>query len=68
MSIRKRAEKSLAALLRIESKRLELAAPFRGSIAKSLDTDAAGQAAFDRRANKIRREECVERQSNCSLF
>ena len=44
--------------MRIESKRLELAAPFRGSIAKSLDTDAAGQAAFDRRSNKIRREEC----------
>jgi hypothetical protein len=41
-----------------KSKRLELAAPFRGSIAKSLDTDAAGQAAFDRRSNKIRREEC----------
>ena len=44
-------------LLRIQSERLELPAPFGGSIAKSFDSDAAGQAAFDRRSDEVRGEE-----------
>jgi hypothetical protein len=35
-------------LLRIQSEGFELSAPFRGSVAEPLDTDAARQATFDR--------------------
>jgi hypothetical protein len=44
-------------LLRIESERFELPAPFCRGIAKSLDTDPAGQTTFYRCSDKIRREE-----------
>ena len=44
-------------LSRIEAERLELPAPFGGSIAKSLDPDAAWQPAFDRGPHQIRCEE-----------
>jgi hypothetical protein len=44
-------------LFRIESKRLKLSAPFSWQIAEPLDADAAGQATFYRRLNKIGREE-----------
>jgi hypothetical protein len=48
-------------LFRIQSEGFELAAPFRGSVAESLDTDAAGQTTFDRRSDEIR---CKERERN----
>ena len=44
-------------LFRIESERLKLPAPFSRRIAEPLDADAAGQAAFYCRLNKIGREE-----------
>ena len=44
-------------LLRVQSERLELSAPFGRRIAQSFDPNAAGQAAFDRCPDKIRREE-----------
>ena len=44
-------------LFRIESERLKLSAPFWRRIAQSLDTDAAGQAAFHSCFDKIGREE-----------
>ena len=44
-------------LFRIESKRLKLPAPFGRRIAETLDTDAAGQAAFYGSFDKIGREE-----------
>jgi len=40
-------------LFRIESERLELLAPFSGRIAKPLDADAAGQATFHGRFDKM---------------
>jgi hypothetical protein len=52
--------------LGLEPKRFELAAPFRRRIAKSLDTDTAGQATFDRCPYKIRRKEC-ERDGHVDL-
>jgi hypothetical protein len=52
--------------LGLEPKRFELAAPFCGRIAKSLDTDTAGQATFDGCAHKIRRKEC-ERDGHIDL-
>ncbi len=44
-------------LFRIESKRLELSAPFSRRIAEPLDADAARQAAFYGCFHKIRGEE-----------
>src|SRR6266403_3386556 len=44
-------------LFRIESKRLKLSAPFGRRIAEPLDADAAGQATFYGRSNKIGCEE-----------
>ena len=44
-------------LFRIESKRLKLSAPFGWRIAEPLDADAAGQATFYGRFNKIGCEE-----------
>jgi hypothetical protein len=44
-------------LIRIESERLELPAPFRQRISETLDTDAAGQATFHRCFDKIGGEE-----------
>ena len=44
-------------LFRIESKRLELSAPFSRQIAEPLDADAAGQAAFYGCFDKIGGEE-----------
>jgi len=44
-------------LLRVQSERFELSAPFRGSVAKSLDTDAARQTTFDRGFDEGRCEE-----------
>ena len=44
-------------LRRIESERLKLPAPFSRRIAQSLDTDAAGQAAFHGCFDKIGSEE-----------
>src|SRR5258705_8734907 len=44
-------------LSRIESERLKLPAPFGWRIAEPVDTDAAGQAAFYCRFDKIGREE-----------
>src|SRR5258706_1028085 len=44
-------------LLRIEPERVELPAPFRRGIAKSLYTDPAGQTTFYRCSDEIRREE-----------
>jgi len=41
-------------LLRVQSERLELQAPFRRSIPKSFDSNAARQAAFNRRSHEIR--------------
>jgi len=41
----------------VESERLELSAPFRRRIAEPLDADAAGQATFYGRFDKIGREE-----------
>jgi hypothetical protein len=43
--------------LRIQSEGFELSAPFRGSIAEALDTDAAGQTTFDRCFDEVWREE-----------
>src|SRR6202011_3336078 len=43
-------------LLRIQSERLELPAPFCRSITKSFDSDAAEQTAFDRRSDVSRQE------------
>ena len=53
-------------LLRVQPERLELAAPFGGSIAESLDADAAREATFDRRFDEVRREEC-ERNRHVDL-
>jgi hypothetical protein len=47
----------LRKLLRIQSEPFELLAPFRGSIAEPLDTDAARQATFDRGFDEVRCEE-----------
>ena len=44
-------------LFRIESERLKLPAPFGRRIAEPLDADAAGEATFDGRFDKIRGEE-----------
>jgi hypothetical protein len=44
-------------LLRIKTERLELPAPFGGSIAKPLDPDAARQTTFDCGLDEVRREE-----------
>src|SRR5258708_24422111 len=44
-------------LLWIQSEGFELSAPFRGSVAESLDTKAAGQTTFDRGFDEVRREE-----------
>jgi hypothetical protein len=44
-------------LIRVESERRELSAPFSRRIAESLDADAAGQAAFYGCLDKIGREE-----------
>ena len=44
-------------LLRIQSEGFELSAPFRGSVAEPLDTDAARQATFDRGFDEVRCEE-----------
>jgi hypothetical protein len=44
--------------LRVQPKRFELPAPFCGRIAKSLDTDAAGLATFERCPYQIGRKEC----------
>jgi hypothetical protein len=52
--------------LRLEPKRFELAAPFCTRIAKSLDTDTAGQATLDRCPYQIRRKEC-ERDGHIDL-
>src|SRR5258708_36164499 len=41
----------------IQSEGFELSAPFRGSVAESLDTKAAGQTTFDRGFDEVRREE-----------
>jgi hypothetical protein len=43
--------------MRIQSEDLELSAPFRGSVAEPLDTNAARQTAFDRGFDEIRCEE-----------
>ena len=40
----------------IQSEDFKLSAPLRGGIAKSLDSDAARQAAFDRCSDEIRRD------------
>jgi len=47
----------LPSLLRIQSEGFELSTPFRGSVAEPLDTDAAGQTAFDCCFDEIRCEE-----------
>jgi hypothetical protein len=44
-------------LFRIEAERLELPVPFSRRIAKPLNADATGQAAFDGCFDKIRGEE-----------
>ena len=44
-------------LFRIESKRLELSAPFSRQIAEPLDADAAGQATFHGCFDKVGCEE-----------
>src|ERR1700737_2620461 len=44
-------------LIRVESERCELSAPFSRRIAESLDADAAGQAAFYGFLDKIGRKE-----------
>ena len=44
-------------LIRVESERCELSAPFSRRIAEPLDSDAAGQATFYGRFNKIGGEE-----------
>src|ERR1700687_4594732 len=44
-------------LIRVESERRELSAPFSRRIAESLDADAAGQATFHGRFDKIGCEE-----------
>jgi hypothetical protein len=44
-------------LLRIQSEGFELSAPFRGSIAESLDTDAARQTTVDRGCDEVGCEE-----------
>jgi hypothetical protein len=43
--------------LRIQSEGFELSAPFRGSVAEPLDTNAAGQTTFDRGFNQVWCEE-----------
>ncbi len=53
----KRASSSFGNLLRIQSEGFELLAPFRGSVAESLDSDAAGQTTFDRSFDEVRCEE-----------
>jgi len=53
-------------LFRIETEALELLAPFGGQMAETLDADAAGQAAFDGRFDKVRRKEC-ERDGHVDL-
>src|ERR1700674_4672819 len=57
---------SASDLFRIESKRLELPAPFSRRIAKPLDADAAGKATFYGGFNKIGSEE-GERNSQIDL-
>ena len=43
----------LPKLVRIQSEGFELSAPFRGSVAESLDTKAAGQTTFDRGFDEV---------------
>ena len=43
--------------MRIQSEGFELSAPFRGSVAESLDTNAAGQTTFDRSFDEVRGKE-----------
>jgi hypothetical protein len=43
--------------LRVQSERFELSVPLRGSVAESLDTDAAGQTTFERGFDEVRCEE-----------
>ena len=50
--------------MRIESERLELAAPFGRSIAEAFDADAAGQATVNGGSNEIRSE---ERERDCQV-
>jgi hypothetical protein len=58
--------KTRSALLRIKSEGFELPSPFRGSIAESFDSNAAGQATFDGRLDEIRCEKC-ERDGHIDL-
>ena len=44
-------------IIRIQTEDFKLSDPLRGGIAKSLDSDAAGQATFYRCFDKIGREE-----------
>ena len=53
-------------LLRVQSQRFELSAPFSGSVAESLDTNAAGQTTLDRRFDEVRGEES-ERDGHIDL-
>ena len=54
---RKRRSEFCPQLLRVQSERLELSAPFGRRIAQSFDSNAAGQAAFNGGSDKIGREE-----------
>src|ERR1700737_1969426 len=51
-----RAWSSVRTLLRVQSEGFELSAPFRGSVAESLDANAARQTTFDRGFGEIRCE------------
>ena len=44
--------------MRIQSEGFELSAPFRGSVAESLHTNAAGQTTFDCCFDEVRCQEC----------